>query len=360
VTSEEARAQFPVLERFAYLNAGAVGPLARTTVDAIERRLRLDAERGRGSGAAFEEGAALRDEARSRLAAVLGVDAGNVALTTSTTRSCNVAIAGLGLGPDDEVVTTDGEHFGLLGPLHASGARVRVAAITGRPALEALETILAEIGPRTRLVGVSHVSWLTGHVLPLDELRAAVDVPILVDGAQSAGAIPVDATVADFYTVSGQKWLCGPDATGALYVADPEALRVAAPGYLSQQSYAPDGSFVPREGAARFDSDWLPAPSVAGLIAALAAAPDWRYEAAAKAAARCRELLGGAGLEVVTEQGQATLVTFVSLGDPDEAVARADDQGVIVRRLPDRPWLRVSCGYWTNEDDLERLVTAVR
>src|SRR5439155_6899296 len=125
-------------------NAGAVGPLVRATVDAIERRLRIDAERGRGSGVAFEEGVALRDEARSRLAAMLGVDAGNVALTTSTTRSCNVAIAGLGLGPDDEVVTTDGEHFGLLGPLHASGARVRVAAITDRPASEALERILAQ------------------------------------------------------------------------------------------------------------------------------------------------------------------------------------------------------------------------
>ena len=54
-----------------------------------------------------------------------------MSLATSTTNGCNIVLAGLGLGPDDEVVTTDGEHFGLLGALAASPAQVRVAA---RPA----------------------------------------------------------------------------------------------------------------------------------------------------------------------------------------------------------------------------------
>ena len=62
-------------------------------------------------------------------------------------------------------------------------------------------------------------------------------MPILVDGAQSVGALPVAAAGLDFLTISGQKWLCGPDATGGLVVADPERLRVATPSYFSQQAY---------------------------------------------------------------------------------------------------------------------------
>ena len=119
-------------------------------------------------------------------------------------------------------MTTDVEHPGLLGPLEASGATIRVARVRDRPAAEAFDAIRAEITPRTRLLALSHVAWSTGNVLPVAELKAETGLPVLVDGAQSVGAIPVDVTPFDYYTVSGQKWLCGPEGTGALYVADPE------------------------------------------------------------------------------------------------------------------------------------------
>ena len=352
MTHKEARAQFPVLERYAYLNAGSNGPLPQAALDAFRLRLERDLTEGRSGKAYVEEMIELRERVRSEIAAVLGTSAELVALVDSTTRGCQIAVAGLGLGPDDEIVTSDEEHFGLLGQLHASGARVVVAEADE-------DALLAAVTPRTRLIAVSHVLWATGRRLDLERLRQPDGPPLLVDGAQSAGAIAVDAAVADFYTVSAQKWLCGPEPSGALFVRDPERLRVALPSAFSAESHdEPDGSFVPKDGARRFDSGWIGTPALAGLEAALGVHPDWRYEGAAEAAAGCRELLAPL-VEVVTPPSQATLVSFRPPGDPAALVAALGERGVIVRELPGRNLVRVSCGWWTSEDDLGRLVAGV-
>ena len=296
MTLAEARALFPVLERVAYLNAGTFGPLARPTLEAMQAELAADGERGRAGAEYFERVLDLRERARGALAALVGAEPAQVALTGSTTDGCNIVIAGLGLGPDDEVVTTTDEHFGLLGPLHASGARVVVV----QPDPDA---IAAAVTPRTRLLALSQVLWTTGRELPVRELRERTGVPVLVDGAQSVGAVPVDAAGLDFLTISGQKWLCGPDATGALVVADPDRLRVARPSYFAQTSYEPAGAFVAKEGAARFDPGWLGAASLAGLLAALDVRPSWWHEHAHAAAERLRERLAA---HVEVEPGDAT------------------------------------------------------
>jgi selenocysteine lyase/cysteine desulfurase len=282
-----------------------------------------------------------------------------MSLTTSTSEGCRVVLAGLDLGPDDEIVTTDAEHFGLLGPVHASGAQVRVAKVRDRPAAEAIDAILGEVGSRTRLVALSHVLWITGHVVPVDALKDALSVPLLVDGAQSVGAIPVNAEPFDFYTVSGQKWLCGPSPTGGLYVCDPERLRVVAPSYFSQRSYEPDGSFVPSEGARRFDQNWIPAAYIAGLEAAISEAPDWRFERSREVTERCRDRLVEAGHDVVTEPGHSNLVSWRWEGDTKAVVKRLYEEGVVIRDLPGTGLLRASCGYWTSDEDIDRLVNGL-
>jgi L-cysteine/cystine lyase len=361
VTFEEVRARFPVLERFAYLNAGTFGPLSRATLDAIEADQSRAGELGRGGKAYFEAMLATRERVRAALAGIVRAPVETVALTTSTTDGCNLVVHGLGLGPGDEVVTTDSEHFGLIGPLVACGADVRVARLKGRPAGEAFDAIRAEVTPRTKLLALSHVVWLTGHRLPAEQLREATGVPVLVDGAQSAGAIPVDATAFDYFTISAQKWLCGPDSTGALVVRDPERLAVTTPSYFAQAEYDLEApSFAPKPGAARHDGGWLPTASLAGLEAALTDLPEWRYERAAATATRCRELLEEAGFEVVTEPGHATLVSFRVPGDPAALATTCHEAGVVLRDMPGTHMLRVSCGYWTSEDDLQRLLAALR
>ena len=355
---EQARAQFPVLERLAFLNAGSMGPLATPTVEAMAARERSDLERGRGGKPYIEEMLALRDDARAALAGVVHVEPAKVALTASTTEGCNLVLAGLDLGPEDEVVTTDSEHFGLLGPLQASGARVRIARIRDRPPEDALELLLAEVSQRTRLIALSHVSWLTGNLLPIEELPERTRLPLLVDGAQSAGAIPVEAARYDYFTISGQKWLTGPDATGGLYVRDPEALRVALPTYFSQLGHDEAGAFTPKDGAARFDAGWIPTSSLAGLAAAIELVPRWAFHHASEISARCHTLLADR-FRVATAAGQAGLVSFVPDDEPPAVAARLYEAGVVVRDMPNTPWLRVSCGWWTSDGDLERLLAAL-
>jgi L-cysteine/cystine lyase len=351
MTFDEARRQFPVLERFAYLQAGTNGPLARATVDAMRDQLERDLADGRSGPAYVEAMLDLRERIRAGIAAVIDVDPPSLALTDSTTRGCAIVLAGLGLTDQDEVITTDQEHFGLTGPLYATGARVVIVDADE-------EALVRAVSPRTRLIATSHVLWTTGRKLDLHRVREDTGIPLLVDGAQSAGAIPPDARGLDFYTVSAQKWLCGPEGTGGLHVSDPERLRVKSPSYLSQDSYEISGAFVPKEAAKRFDSGWIQVAALRGLEAALAIRPEWCYERAAATAARCAQLLAP-HVEVVTPPGDSTLVSFRPNGDPTELVATLHDAGVIVRELPGRNLVRASCGWWTSEDDLQRLASGV-
>jgi L-cysteine/cystine lyase len=345
MTYDDVRKQFPVLEHTAYLNAGTNGPLARATSDAIAENVQRDVREGRSGMRYIERILELRDRARGAIAAVLGVEAQHVAVVESTTRGCAAILAGLGLSGDDEVVTTDQEHFGLTGPLFATGARVVVVAAEE-------DAILAAITPRTRLIATSHVLWTTGRRLDIHRLKRESGLPVLIDGAQSAGAIEVDVGEIDYYTVSAQKWLCGPDPSGALYVRDPESARVTVPSYFAQESYEVTGEFVPKSSAARFDGGWIGVPALAGLVAALDVHPPWRYERSAQMAARCAELLAH-HVEVVTPPGHSTLVSFRPPGDPTALVAALDE------RVPDRELVRASCGWWTNDDDLARLLAGV-
>jgi L-cysteine/cystine lyase len=351
LTLDEARALFPVLERIAYLNEGTFGPLASPVAVAMTEAVERDLAQGRTGLSYFEQTIALRAELRRYLAALVDASPEQVALTTSTTEACAIVLRGLALSSRDEIVTTTDEHFGLLGSLGASPATVVVVPPDA-------DQILAAVTARTRLIATSQVLWTTGAVLPLAELRARSRVPVLADGAQSVGAVPATAAGVDFLTISGQKWLCGPDSTGALVVADPGALEVTSPSYFAQSRYEPDGSFEPRPDARRFDSGWWPAGLLHGMLAALGLRPAWAHERAAEAAARCRLLLEP-HVEVVTPAVPATLVSFRPEEQPVDVVERLLGADVHVREVPGRGLVRVSCGWWTSDDDLERLVAAL-
>jgi L-cysteine/cystine lyase len=355
--ASELRAEFPVLQTVAYLNAGTDGPLPASAARAACAELERQQAAGRAH-AHFARRHELNTSLRATYAGVLGCDARDVALTTCTSEGLSTVILGLGLGPGDEILTSDQEHPGLLGALQAArdvrGASVRIAQ---------LADIASAIGPSTRLIACSHVSWMNGSVAPADLARA--EVPVVLDGAQGAGAIPVDVRElgCDAYAAAGQKWMCGPDGTGMLYVSPSlrEKLEVTRRTYVNFADAGGGLEAALREDAGCFDTASLSAEAVAGAQAAAAvlAKAGWEgvHERARTLAARLAERVAAAGRDVA-RRGDTTLVSFSS-PDPVAERARLADAGIVLRDIPGRPWLRASVGAWNDDADLDRLVSVL-
>src|SRR3954465_4682858 len=123
------RAEFPVLERCAYLNAGTDGPVPARAAEAAQRALDAQLAEGRFT-AHFEARRAGHAALRAAYARVLGCAVEDVALKSSTSDALGSVLAGLDLGPGDEIVTSDTEHPGLIGPLVVARSRgVNVRAV---------------------------------------------------------------------------------------------------------------------------------------------------------------------------------------------------------------------------------------
>jgi L-cysteine/cystine lyase len=350
------RAEFPVLERLAYLNAGTDGPIAAAAVAAAREELEAEVTNGR-IHAHFERRRALLTELREGYARVLGCPPEDLALATSTSDGLGRVLAGLDVGPDDEIVTSDQEHPGLIGPLIA--ARRRGAAVRAVPMRELADAV----GPRTTLVACSHVNWVTGETIPA--ALAQTGVPVVLDGAQGAGAVRVDvrALGCAAYAASGQKWLCGADGTGMLYVA-PEfraRVRVISPGYVSFADASRGLESTLRDDGPAYDTPSLSREAVAFSLAALRVLETAGLEAVqARAAAQAAELaqrLAETGRRV-SARDESTLVSWED-GDPPATRQRLLDAGVAVRDLPGTPLLRASVGAWNDASDLDRLLTAL-
>ncbi|GAC1325979.1 MAG: hypothetical protein NVSMB25_25000 [Thermoleophilaceae bacterium] len=352
------RREFPVLGHVAYLNAGTDGPVPSRGAAAARERLELELERGRGGAAHFE---LLKDTAsalRSRIATLIGCSAAEVALTRSTTDGVATALSACPLGPGDEVLTSDEEHPGLLAPLEAArrrrGFSVRVVPF---------EALAEETAPRTKLVACSHVSWIGGQVADTAAL-ATGGAAVLLDGAQGLGAVPVDvrALGCDFYAAAGQKWLCGPDGSGSLYVRGDLAAELDPPwpGYGSLADPQRPSELLVHDDARRFDLGVAPGPATAWAVAAfdVLAEAGWDrvHERARTQAERLAALLAERGFEIAP-RGPSTLVSWRAR-DPEGDVARLAASGLVVRMLPGRGLVRASVGAWSSDSDIERLVAA--
>jgi L-cysteine/cystine lyase len=373
------RSQLPATEVIAYLNTGTHGPLPVRANEVMAAAAAAELRDGRANMQAFmdyrERAAALR----GMLAGALGADEAEIALARSTTEGMNMAIWGLDWKPSDVVVTTNVEHGGALIPLYQLHRRYGVTikfadATSGEPdgVLAAMESA---ISPGVKLVVLSHVAYGTGALLPLREVAALAHergALVLVDGAQSVGATEVDfhALGVDFYAFPGQKWLCGPEGTGGLYVSAAAIGRLEPTyvgfGAVDHDKYRPNDpdSFQVIGAAAAYEAGTFYRPAIRGFAASFSwLSEDIGLDVVYERIRRLREYsvgrlgeLGGVRL-MAPASALAGLVAFRHPDlDPAKCVAYLAEHQVSIRSIPENGALRLSCGFYNTPDEVDRAI----
>ena len=373
------RGALPALGAGIYLNTGSVGPLPAETAAAMAELVDYELRIGRSHPDYWEGFLERMGEARASVAAVVGADVGEIALVHSTSQAMNAAIWSVELATGDRIVTTQAEHPGGLGPVHAaasrSGAELVIADVGNGgdddATLAAFDRVITD---RTRIVALSHVLFTTGARLPVREIAALAHrrgARVVVDGAQAVGAIPVSGADlgVDFYAVPGQKWLLGPEGTGALW-CDPAIVASSRPSNASWFTFerVSPTEAIPWQDARRFDDSGHYRPGITGLARScgwlsMYIGLPWIHERGqAMARAAADRLAGIAGVEMLTPRDRmATLVTFRIAGwSPDDALAELNGRiFAIARTIPDLGALRISVGFFTTAEEIERVASIV-
>ncbi len=374
------RALLPALSAGIYLNTGTSGPLPAETAAVMAQMAEHELRVGRADNAGFQEFLGRLEEARATVAALLTCDVEDIAVTHAATDGMNIGVNGIDWRPGDKAVTTRLEHPGGTGPLYVQRMRHGIDIDfldigDGGDNERTLAAFEAAIDDRTRAVVFSHVLWATGAVLPVAAIAAIArerGALVIVDGAQSAGAIPIDVAAlgADVYSIPGQKWLLGPEGTGAVAItrAARERLMPSVGGYFTFERVDSSGEALPWSTARRFEGSAFHRPSIVGMARSIGwlsmfVGLDWIYERGNRLARAAADRLATiSGVRLLTpRENMAGLVSFAVDGwTPDQL---RDELGArvfaITRTLPLVDALRISVGFFNSEDELDRFVDAV-
>ena len=376
---EYIRQELPGIAEHTYMNTASFGPLLRCVPPAMNSWMQKECFEGRLGMSTYEAMGNLYAEARSATARLLHANVDEIALTGNTGEGLNIVCRGLDWQAGDEVIITDHEHISLLVLLYfirdRYGVIIRVAELG--PGLErpAEEAIAGLITPRTRLIVLSHISFMTGavpHIRAVTDLAHEHGVLVLVDGAQSAGVIPVDvkALGADFYAFPMQKWLCGPDGTGALYVRCEvlEQIHMTYVGGWFSLTYKGLREWTFQDSARRFELGGRQTAGVAGQIASLrwleeTATYPWIFERISFLNRYVYEAIKDiAGIRVLTPApGASGLLTFTLEGNPVGPLVPwlQQEQDIYVRAIFEHNALRVSTGFYNTEQEIDHLAQAL-
>jgi L-cysteine/cystine lyase len=381
---ERHRQQFPALANKAYFNFGGQGTLPQASLDAIQKAyeyIQLHGPFSAGANAWVIEEA---NRTREAIASELGVPVEAIALTEDVTVGCNIPMWGIDWQAGDHMLLTDCEHPGVVAIAQEIARRFQVK-ISTCPLRDTLNqgnptaVIAQHLQPRTRLVILSHLLWNTGQVLPLKDIvdachsysQASHVIRVLVDAAQSVGSLPLNLTElgVDFYAFTGHKWWCGPEGLGGLYVR-PDAIESINPTFIGWRGIVPSATGIPswRPDAQRFEVATSAYPLYAGLRAAIATHQEWgtsqeRYEQICQGSQYLWQRLSQ--LEFVsclrTSPPQAGLVSFVLTkgGSPQQLVQFLEQRGFMLRTIYDPKCIRACVHYFTQREEIDRLVEAI-
>jgi selenocysteine lyase/cysteine desulfurase len=369
------RSQFLIEPDLTYMNNGSLGPMPLAVVEAKDRAARYLAANPIDYHLNAE-----REDVRTRLAAFVGAHADEIAITRSTTEGMNIFAHGIDWSPGDEVLMCTHEHpggYGAYRTLEArTGIRIKWLDLPTPPQNreEILDRYRQAMSPRTRVVVASHMTFVSGLLMPvrgLAELAHSQGALLSVDGAHPLGMLALDlgGLGCDHYAASGQKWLLGGTGTGLCFIRRDVQERVwPLLGFADAQRQAPDPL-----GARKYEmSGQQNLPSVSGLGAAIRLQErigKARIEARVQALGRqLRDGLGaipGVRLWTSVDSRLSAGLTSFTVGEvPMHNVARAvrERTGIYVLPMPagDLNAVRVSTHFYNTPTDVERLLATVR
>jgi L-cysteine/cystine lyase len=373
-------AVFPRLKDKVYFNYGGQGMLPRPAAEAIAQTYRRLEELGPFTLTSNRWVNEQTEQLRQTWAEELGISPQTLALTDSVTTGCNIVLWGLDWRPGDHLLLTDCEHPGVIAIAEALAQRrgvtystcpIQATLTEGDP----VQVLRDHITPQTRILVLSHLLWNTGQVLPLPEILDFAhrrQIPVLVDGAQSAGSLPLNLTElgADYYAFTGHKWFCGPSGVGGLYIA-PERLGELLPTYVGWRSidYDSRGGMTGWTGdARRYEVATSPYPLFIGLERALQihrqfGSAQSRWERLTQLSAYLWEALQSFKhlRRLSPRPPQAGIVSFQTTAPltSKKLVKTLDERRIYLRTIGDPDCVRVCCHYFSTEAEIDSLLTAL-
>lgn len=366
-----ARLEFPVTQRMLYLDSAHQTPLAASV------RAALESFYTEGHEYAGPKPMWLKrvEEARSRIAKLIGAETSEIAFTKNTSEGLNIAANAIPFQPGDNVLMIEGDHpnnaYAFLN-LRRKGVEVRFLPLTGETAGAA--TFASHIDARTRAISLSHVTFHAGHrfdVEGIGKLACAKGIYLVVDAMQSVGVLPINAkeSGAAIIAFGCHKGLYVPQGLGVLYVR--KELAELVPTFLAAASLAdPPADFIARadnmalrEDAGRFEIGNFNIPDIHALAASLTLIERLGVE---KISAHVLDLgdylirrLDEQGIRLVgprvrTHRSHIYVLDLPGTGWPEYLA------GENVRVSPERDGIRVSFGFFNTTDDIDRLMEIIR
>ena len=372
-------------------NAATTMRKPQEVVDAVVAAMGSLGNAGRGASAGALDAGRVVLRAREAVAALLGCSrADHVCFSANATAALNAALSGL-VGPGERVVTTVLEHNSVLRPLarlaDERGADVAYAGCDAHGFLD-MDELVRLATPGTRLVAVTHGSNVTGNLVDVArvaQIAHAVGAICLVDASQTAGVVPLDmeAMGIDVVCFTGHKSLMGPQGTGGMAVAEGVDVRPWAEGGSGVHSFE---RRHPLDWPTRLEAGTLNAHGLAGLAAGIAFIEKNGGPVAvgAREHALARRLYEGVrdvpgvtvygGWPVAPERcGGIVALNVDGLDSAEVADALSSGWGIACRAgahcaplmhralgTEVRGIVRLSCGWFNTEDEIDVAAAAVR
>lgn len=380
-SAEDLRAEFLLDPDIVFLNHGSFGACPRPVFEVYQAWQReLERQPVAFLGRRFPD---LMRAARTHLGRAIGCAPDDVVFVPNATHGVNVVAHSLALGPGDEVLTSDHE-YGACDrawrlATRKTGATYRAVPIDAPLTTHAafVDAFWAAVGPRTRVIFLSHITSPTGVIFPVAEIcrRArAAGILTVIDGAHAPGQLPLDmeAIGADAYTGNLHKWPCAPKGAAFLYVR--RELQPRIEPLVVSWGFEPEPAFWPYDSPFVARHEWTGTADPAAYLSVPAALDFQRDRHWDAVRARCHRLARETRARLTALPGVAALhpdddtwyaqMIAVTLPPLDAVAVKSrlyDDFGIEVPLVAwnARGLLRVSVQGYNTHGDIDALVAAM-